>query len=128
MVRMLLVCGLLVSWLGLTTPPVAALGDIDLPVIATPYYGGEYVVGLRATWGAVPGAATYRVSHYRRDACGEETVTVTTTRTTAASGGHRNCGAPDQCYYKQVNVVALDTNGAILAVGTDSICVVGLAV
>ena len=99
----------------------------DLDVNATPYYAVPFKVGLSASWDPYPGAAQYRVTHFRQDACGSASVTTTTTATSSGSGTHFNCGAPDSCYQKQVTVEALDSQDNVLDVDSDSLCKVGPA-
>ncbi|MCB1033517.1 MAG: fibronectin type III domain-containing protein, partial [Acidobacteria bacterium] len=96
-----------------------------LNLVATPYYGANYLVGLAATWDPIPGATSYRVTHYRQNACGSATSVKTVTGTSSGSGLHSNCGAPTECYFKQATVEALDVNGSVLATEMASICEIG---
>ncbi len=105
----------------------AALRAGELHVTATPYFSSGYRVGLSAQWEAYPGAAQYRVTHFRRDDCGQASATVTTSGLSSGSGAHPNCGAPSSCYWKRATVEALSSGGAVLARGSAFFCEVGQA-
>ena len=91
------------------------------------YLASGYKVGLSATWSAIQGAAQYRVTHSRQDACGSASVVVYTTGTSSSSGLHPNCGnPPTSCYRKSATVEALSSTGAVLASELGSICELGV--
>lgn len=113
--------------LALAAPSFA---DVPVPAPAleltiSPYFDPGYLVGLAATWEPVAGAELYRVTHFRQDDCGSATVALTTAGLSSGSGLHRNCGAPESCYFKQATVEALDGEGTVLASAQDSFCEVG---
>ncbi len=96
-----------------------------LGLSCTPYFGSNYTVGLSASWNSVPGAVIYYVVHFRRDTRGSATVFTSTTGTASGSGLHQNAGAPNNCYLKTADVLAVDDDGAIIADGHCSICEIG---
>ncbi|MCH9649438.1 MAG: hypothetical protein K0U98_14445 [Deltaproteobacteria bacterium] len=103
------------------TPQAPGMG-----LVATPYFGPNYKVGLSGTWNSVAGAIEFRVTHFRQNACGSATAVLTTTGTTTGSGLHKNCGVPPtSCYLKEVTVEALDSQGNVLLSESASICEIG---
>ena len=110
---------------GAWTDYVEGTPQVALSVTSTPYFEPGFFVGNRATWTAVSGATSYRVTHYREDACGSQEDTTTTTNTRSSSGLHGNCGAPEHCYLMRATVEALNSGNAVIAVGSDEFCEVG---
>lgn len=104
--------------------PAEAQSCNPMSVTGTAYFQSGYRVGLSCSWSPVSGAASYLVKHYRQDACGQATVFTTVTGTSSSSGAHPNCD-PDECYFKECEVWALDSQGAVIACGSASICQTG---
>lgn len=117
----------IIADLGSLLPSSAVVNTCaaNLNLTATPYYQVPFSVGLSANWSSIPGATSYRVTHYRQDACGSASHTSTTTGLSSGSGTHNNCGAPDSCYYREATVEALDSGGNVITSEAASFCEVG---
>ena len=102
-----------------------AVAQGSLGLSCTPYFASPYKVGLSASWNSVKFASQYKVTHFRQDTNGSATVVHDTTGTASGSGLHPNAGAPNNCYYKRATVLALDSEGELLAEDVCAICEVG---
>lgn len=98
-----------------------------LPLDASSYYSSSYQVGMSVEWDAVSGAEEYKVNWYRRDARGDASWTQIVTGTKASSGRYSNSGAPGECYHFQATIQALDSDGNVIAEGSDEMCEIGKA-
>ena len=107
---------------------VYAYDPAEVQLSASPYYSGGYRVGLSATWGAVPGAASYRVTHCRNDFDGDVcSIRVwPSSQLSSGSGRHTNSwGHQGMCYFRSVVVEALDSSGIVMRRGERAGCWVG---